>query len=689
MTSRESESILSARRLQLPEYLGALKLKGHQYDPTIMLLRPHIRGILAFYRVGSGKTASAILAAVVLMQRKVVRNVVILTPASLRQNFIDEIKRTVLDPYSQKQLISNVYSIQAPNKIPTEKVVGSLLIIDEVHNLRSEGARFDIIRQLTTKSAKNLLLTATPVYNYPPDIFPLLLLTDGKLIRDKLFDDNLKQKDAQSTFRKEFGPYGTGKISPQGVKSNEPIIQDLRPLLACSILYYEPTAADKQYYPKVKDRDVRIPMTEIQGNVHKSLAKKQQQGGNGSGDMTLEQFEQTLLNGGSLSSLSSYLAKYRMLGNAAMVRPTIMAVSKKTGKIYRKKGSVISIESGKVPHIVESIIRMLNKKTITGKAVVYSEFIELGLDLIKNELTTRDIPFGIFSGSVSIAQKNKYVKDYNEDKLRILLISKAGAEGLTLKNTTELHIMEPGWNEEGVRQVIGRVSRFQSHTRKPQLVNVYRYVSIYPPGMVDTESSQRQSLMMTGTADERLRSITKHKEKKNRHFLNLIIKLAQASVKQCRAVNDKWYNTPYYNFSNSNRNNNNNNKRVISNSNGNSNNNVPLSKRIVPGIARPMRSSSSALIAVPTSPTLRRSKKRRRASSSSSSYLKISSTNTDQMVKRKYRKLAKMYHPNKGGRVENFIQLQDELKKWLDKNKKPKLKSRKKRLEYGPFGRSL
>jgi SNF2 family DNA or RNA helicase len=654
-----SASILAARHLDLPEYLGALKLKEHQYDPTIMLLRPHIRGILAFYRVGSGKTASAILAAVTLISRGVVKTAVILTPASLRQNFIDEIKRTVYDPVLQKQLIANVYSIQAPNKIPIEKVAGSLLIIDEAHNLRAEGSRFDIIKNLSVKSAKNLLLTATPVYNYPPDIFPLLLLADHRLITASLIfgnnNNNNNVTSAQSKFRKEFGPYGTGKISPSGVKSTEPIVQDLRPLLACSVLYYEPTAADKQYYPKVIDQDVRIPMTKTQASVHRSLAEKQQKL---NGIMTLQQFETTILNGGSLSSLSAYLGKYRMLGNAALVRPTIMVESKKTGKMYRKRGNVEKIESGKIPHIVNSLLRML-KTNNTGKAVVYSEFIPVGLELIEKELTARNISYGIFSGSVSIAQKNKYVNDYNADKLRILLISKAGAEGLTLKNTTELHIMEPGWNEEGVRQVIGRVSRFQSHTREPKTVNVYRYVSVYPPGFVD-KTRPNQSLMMTGTADERLRDITKFKEKTNKHFLNLVIKLAKASVKECRSVNNsrvKWYNAPYYNFSNSNSNSNSirypRGERRRNNSN--SNNNIPLSKR---AMKRPLSPSttttmSTALVSVPVSSS--RSKKRKR------SFLKISPTNTNNNIKRRFRRLAKKYHPNKGGESKNFTDLRNEL----------------------------
>jgi hypothetical protein len=56
--------------------------------------------------------------------------------------------------------------------------------------------------------------------------------------------------------------------------------------------------------------------------------------------------------------------------------------------------------------------------------------------------------------------------------IKILLITEAGAEGITLKNVRQMHIMEPYWNEVQTRQVIGRAKRMYSHKAlgKPVLI---------------------------------------------------------------------------------------------------------------------------------------------------------------------------------------------------------------------------
>ena len=69
--------------------------------------------------------------------------------------------------------------------------------------------------------------------------------------------------------------------------------------------------------------------------------------------------------------------------------------------------------------------------------------------------------------------------------LKVLLISGAGAEGLDLKGTQLVQIMEPHWNEARIKQVIGRGVRHQSHAHLPpeyQKVQVQRYYAAPQPG---------------------------------------------------------------------------------------------------------------------------------------------------------------------------------------------------------------
>ena len=66
------------------------------------------------------------------------------------------------------------------------------------------------------------------------------------------------------------------------------------------------------------------------------------------------------------------------------------------------------------------------------------------------------------------------------DECLILLATASGAEGISLKNVRQVHIMEPYWNNVRRNQVIGRARRVRSHSLLPEedrKVDVFKYVS--------------------------------------------------------------------------------------------------------------------------------------------------------------------------------------------------------------------
>jgi len=65
--------------------------------------------------------------------------------------------------------------------------------------------------------------------------------------------------------------------------------------------------------------------------------------------------------------------------------------------------------------------------------------------------------------------------------IKIMLISPAGSEGLSLRNVRQAHMMEPYWNEVRITQMIGRAVRLCSHADLPiedRHVDVFRYKSV-------------------------------------------------------------------------------------------------------------------------------------------------------------------------------------------------------------------
>ena len=55
----------------------------------------------------------------------------------------------------------------------------------------------------------------------------------------------------------------------------------------------------------------------------------------------------------------------------------------------------------------------------------------------------------------------------NGEKIKVVLISKTGAEGIDFKNIRQIHIMEPWYNLNLIEQIIGRGVRTCSHKQLP------------------------------------------------------------------------------------------------------------------------------------------------------------------------------------------------------------------------------
>ncbi|ARF10809.1 DEAD/SNF2-like helicase [Hokovirus HKV1] len=149
--------------------------------------------------------------------------------------------------------------------------------------------------------------------------------------------------------------------------------------------------------------------------------------------------------------------------------------------------------------IIKIIFNILKSK---GPTIVYSNYVYMeGLQMLKiyleyfnfyNFMTDfKEIPnkFGYteFHGGIEIDNRYKGMVAYNNPDnihgkiIKIMLISQAGAEGLSLMNVRQIHIMEPYWNEVRITQLIGRGVRQCSHKDLPmeeRYVDVYRYKSI-------------------------------------------------------------------------------------------------------------------------------------------------------------------------------------------------------------------
>jgi hypothetical protein len=109
----------------------------------------------------------------------------------------------------------------------------------------------------------------------------------------------------------------------------------------------------------------------------------------------------------------------------------------------------------------------------------------------------REIIRNIFNGDWkyipnNIAAKLRSISNNNNmgEIIKVLMITSAGSEGINLRNTRYVHIMEPYWHPVRLEQVIGRARRICSHQGLPEelrTVEVFIYLMVFTQQQLDSE----------------------------------------------------------------------------------------------------------------------------------------------------------------------------------------------------------
>lgn len=84
--------------------------------------------------------------------------------------------------------------------------------------------------------------------------------------------------------------------------------------------------------------------------------------------------------------------------------------------------------------------------------------------------------------SIGKVLKAKYHNNNMGEVIKVFMITSSGSEGINLRNTRYVHIMEPYWHPVRSEQVIGRARRICSHKNLPkalQTVEVFVYLMIF------------------------------------------------------------------------------------------------------------------------------------------------------------------------------------------------------------------
>lgn len=398
----------------------AINLKTHQKLPTIYLSKSSNTGIIAFFGTGTGKSITALTTIRCLG----LPSILILPPAVVggfhrEITRLDEFKSISIDIYSYGQFI-NAY-----NNKGNSLVRGKLLIIDEVHNFRSSGLLTLKLIMAFSNAKKRLLLTGTPLQNEPLDILPALCMTDAPPLKD--IDHT---KEYYKTRFMEF-THALNEFESRGKR------ELLNNLLYNKTIYYAVNLETHPKFPSVKVKYINIEMTPAYQKEYEIIEHQKKQ---------------------------QLPADLKEINLAVFYNGLRRATNK------------VRVESPKISEVMKILKKHLEQD---HRIVVYSTWQNSGIRIIKDRLLAMNVACSVVSGEETQAAKARAVVNYNTGKTPVMLITKAGAAGLDLKKTRAVIIIEPHWNNELIKQVIGRAARYESHIDLPesqQNVIVYRFI---------------------------------------------------------------------------------------------------------------------------------------------------------------------------------------------------------------------
>tara|TARA_B110000037_G_scaffold41389_1_gene51167 strand:- start:3967 stop:5679 length:1713 start_codon:yes stop_codon:yes gene_type:complete len=435
------------------------KLNPHQRIVAEFMRDTQQKGLVVVHKVGSGKTLTGLVSAQCLLSLKDKLEVVVLTPKSVVEQFTNELNKLNLSLTISSRI--NVYSHATwlrRFEEGVESAENKVIIVDEAHKFKgankinkttgketSKYAR--LLSEAAKKSFKIILLTATPLENDIKETMNYVSIVNGRNLREEY-----------KKYKNQF-------------KVKTKILGDLSDYLKCNFSVYD--QIQKEHFPRRVEHFVKLKMTKEYNDKY-LLAE---------------------VNASDPSIDKLFYNKKKKLN------PDLM----KFHNGIRRAVNNISIISPKITWTVDKVKEIVANK---GKVVIYSTWLKFGIDLISEKLRNLGIDYGIVSGAVSKEDRMNIVKNYNDDKLRVMLITSAGAEGLDLKETSAIVIIEPFWHQSRIEQVIGRGVRYKSHANLPE---DKRYVDIYHLLLEKNEGHYNELSGMKPSADTMLYEMSKSK----------------------------------------------------------------------------------------------------------------------------------------------------------------------------------
>ncbi|MGX9135179.1 DEAD/DEAH box helicase [Rummeliibacillus sp. JY-2-4R] len=413
--------------LKAPKYLPNLTPLAHQLEAAEKVIeRMNGKAILAD-EVGLGKTIEAGLILKEYLIRGLVKKALILAPASLINQWIEELNNKFYIPaipYKKKSSLEHidiaVMSMDTAKKSPHRELIFEqdydMIIIDEAHKLKNHKTKiYEFVQSLKKKFC--LLLTATPIQNDVFELFYLIsLLKPGHLGNFDVF---------QSAFSASKHNLENDEFLKELV--NQVMVRNRR----------QDTGIE---WTNRKVRNIKIEFTKEEKEAYNMIQQLKEESSIFSGSFSMITLKKEMCS----SKEAACLTLENMIKNHGD--------SDEVSYIKEIIQKLMTLEVNSKAEKTFEIISQANDKVI-----IFTEYRASQIYL-QWYLHTKGITSVLFNGKFN-KSKRDYMKRLFQERAQVLIATEAGGEGINLQFCHHVINYDLPWNPMKLEQRIGRVHR--------------------------------------------------------------------------------------------------------------------------------------------------------------------------------------------------------------------------------------
>lgn len=423
-----------------------LKTQLYPYQETGVQFGLFREAVLIGDEMGLGKTLQAIALAILKKEIFGFEKVLIITLASLKEQWKREIERfteeeavVVAGPATKRQAIYagdptffkiTNYEAVLRDVHALTRFKPDLIILDEAQRIKNFSTKTaDAVKSLPKKHS--MVLTGTPLENKLEDVYSIIQFLEPHLLTP------LWQFAADHFM---LSRKNKGKIL--GYRNLDLLREKLKPIVI--------RRKKEEVLPDLPD--------EVENNYYIDLHEKQRKIHSGYLQALLPLINKKFLTPMDLRRIQEILLRMRMVCNSTYL------IDRKTH---------ISPKLVELEGIIDELVVQNGHKM-----VIFSEWTTMTF-LIARYLSEAGLAFVELSGKIPVKKRQALIDEFtNNDDCKVFLSTDAGGTGLNLQAADCVVNFELPWNPARLNQRIGRVSRIGQKSRCINVVNLISKDSI-------------------------------------------------------------------------------------------------------------------------------------------------------------------------------------------------------------------